>query len=430
MRVLFTTTNWKGVYYCLIPLGWALQAAGHEVRVLCAAEQAEPVSRAGLTPVPLLADFDMMSVERMSLFAQAMRTPDGPRPAAHPVTGVPVAELADYDPDADEAAFRHGYHEVLGRNCDQAVGFVRRWRPDLVVHDLMSMEGVVAARFSGVPAVYHSPGMFGPLETGLHDPTDAMSRHGLPGWDRSHLDYFIDPTPAAVAPEAGAALRLTTRYLPYNGPGSVPAWLLEPPARPRVVLIWGNSASGIFGPALPALRHAVEAVTDLGAELLLTAAPEQVRALGQLPDSVRVLTDFPLRLLLDNAEAVIHQGSVNPMMTAAGLPQLALALTDDQLVMGQRFAAGGSGLFLPGLDATGAEVRTAVATLIGDPRLREAAAAVGAEAARRPPVSALVPALEQLARTGLLTAADLAPVLPDAPAPHDKAHDTARTNPR
>ena len=414
MRVLFTATNWKGIYFCMVPLGWALQAAGHEVRVLCAPAQAAPISQAGLVPVPVLRGFEMMSVERMSRFAAAMRRSreGGPVPEAHPVTGVPVADLVDYDVDADERAFRAAYDRTMGLNCDTAVEFVRGWTPHLVVHDLMTLEGIVAARACGVPSVYHSPGMFGARETGLHDPTGAFARHGLPEWDRSQIDYLIDPTPAVVAPDAGRALRLPVRYVPYNGPGELPSWLLEPPARRRTCLIWGNSASGIFGTGIPALRHVVDAVLSHGSELVLTAAPDQVRALGDLPDTVRVLADFPLHLLLPSSDAVIHQGSVNPMMTAAGLPQLVLGLADDQVEMGRRFALGGSAVSLPGLTADRSRIREAVTTLLTDDRLRDAAKRIQADALTRPSVTHLVPLLERLARTGELTAADLPSTAP------------------
>ena len=72
MRVLFTTSNWAGHWFCLVPLGWALQAAGHEVRVTCAPAQAAAIGQAGLTPVPVTADADMMVVGRMTHFVAAV----------------------------------------------------------------------------------------------------------------------------------------------------------------------------------------------------------------------------------------------------------------------------------------------------------------------------------------------------------------------
>ncbi|MEU2287250.1 nucleotide disphospho-sugar-binding domain-containing protein [Streptomyces sp. NPDC013178] len=409
MRVLFTAANWKGIYFCMVPLGWALQAAGHEVRVACAEGQAQTIARAGLTPVPVLEGFELMQVERMARYAAAVRSPGefAAVPPVHPVTGRPVTDYAEFDVEAQQEEFKRAYDETMGRNCDAAVEFARAWRPQLVVHDLMTPEGVLAAEVTGVPSVFHSPGMFGSTEAGLHDPTGAFPRHGVHGWSRKKIGYAIDPSPDMMAPDMGSALRMPLRYVPYNGPGSMEPWMLQRPARPRVCLLWGNSASGIFGTGVPALRWAIDAVVAAGAELVLTAGAEQVAALGELPDGVRVLRDKPLHLLLPHCDAIIHQGSVNPMMTAAGLPQLILSLTDDQVEIGRRFAVGGSALLLPGLGATEEQMRDAVARLLTDGALREAAGRVRASVDGHPTGAALVPALERLARTGTLGAADL-----------------------
>ncbi|NEA44214.1 DUF1205 domain-containing protein [Streptomyces sp. SID11233] len=424
MRVLFTVTGWKGVYFSLIPLGWALQAAGHEVRVACPPSQAGALGGAGLVPAPVLEDFDTMRLERLARYAEAVRSPGtftGP-PPLHPLTGAPVKSLAEFDVAVQEPRIRAAHHAVLGRNCDAAAAFARVWRPDLVVHDLMTPEGVLAARVAGVPAVFHSPGMFGSQEAALADPTGAFERHGVAplgttppgqsapgpaGAGRGAVEYTIDPTPGSIAPPHGNALTLPVRYVPYNGPGHQEPWLLEPAPRTRVCLVWSNSARNIFGTEAPVLRHAVDAVLATGAELLLTASAEQAEALGPMPGSVRVLRDFPLRLLLPGCDALIHQGSVNPMMTGLGVPQLALGLTDDGVEIGRRFSRGGSGVALAGLEATAEDIHRAVARIVGDPEPRAAAAALEQENAQRPPLGRVVHRLERLARDGGLTEQDL-----------------------
>src|SRR4051794_14008526 len=126
MRVLFATTNWKGTYFCMIPLGWALQAAGHEVRVLCAPSQAGSVAKAGLIPVSTLGDIDMMMFERMERYAAAVNSPedfDDTVPLMHPVTIQPVQNLDEYDVEKNMAAW---WDETTGqqrRNRDAAVEF-------------------------------------------------------------------------------------------------------------------------------------------------------------------------------------------------------------------------------------------------------------------------------------------------------------------
>jgi hypothetical protein len=379
---------------------------------MCAPSQAEAINKAGLVTVPILEDIDMMRFERLARYAAAVNSPgevtDG-LPLLHPITGRPVTDLREYDVEANMAAFWAECGRTNDRNRDAAVAFARAWPPSLVVHDLMSLEGVLAARATGVPAVYHSPGMFGARETGLDDTTGAFARHGLPAWDRSHVEYVIDPTPPDLAPEMDGALRIPVRHVPYNGPGALEPWMLERPARPRVCLLWSNSVLQIFGPHVPSLRHVIDSVTARGAELVLTASPEQVGALGELPGSVRVLSDFPVHLLLETSDAIVHQGAGNAIMNGAvaGLPQLMLATTDDQLEMGKRYAKAGASVWLPGLTAAYEQVDEAVARLLGDPGMRTAARRIRSGIATRPPAAALVEPLERLARTGRLDRADL-----------------------
>ena len=71
MRVLFAVSNWPGHWASMVPLGWALQAAGHEVTVICTPCQARPVSSAGLMPVPVLEAMDMTVRGRLHNFRMA-----------------------------------------------------------------------------------------------------------------------------------------------------------------------------------------------------------------------------------------------------------------------------------------------------------------------------------------------------------------------
>nr|WP_181726596.1 hypothetical protein [Micromonospora provocatoris] len=53
-----STWGWRSHFYSLVPLGWALQAAGHEVRVASHPSMAATISTAGLAAVPLGEDVD------------------------------------------------------------------------------------------------------------------------------------------------------------------------------------------------------------------------------------------------------------------------------------------------------------------------------------------------------------------------------------
>lgn len=411
MRVLFTTTNWTGLYLCMVPLGWALQAAGHDVRVACSPEQSPKIITAGLTPVPVFRELDVARMERTERFADAARSGrpfDDAVPLLHPETAEPVTGTDAYDIETQEPLFEAECESVHEHNFDAAVRFARDWRPGLVVHDLMTPEGVLAAEVTGVPSVYHSLGMFGSVESCPPEPTGAFPRYGIDG-GRPPIRYIIDPTPDGLQSDQGAALRMRTRYLPYNGPGEMAAEIPAPPDRPRVCLLWSRSTARIFGNRVPAIRYAIEAVVSRGAELVLLGPRELVDALGDLPEGAHALPDAPLNLLLPDCAAIIHQGSGNPMMTGAvfGLPQLSMGITDDGLEMGRRFAASGAGLHLAGLNATRDEVAAAVARLLDDSSLVRAAARLRAEMEVRPTPLDLVAPLEHLARTGDLTIEDL-----------------------
>ncbi len=393
MRLLFTTSNWAGHYFCMIPLGWAAQAAGHEVRVVCAPAQAETIGRAGLVPVPVLESPDMMYMARLNLYAQVVegRTelPDLP---LHPVTGQRVSRLDEFDVAAAQRAFTGEYSDAVRISHLRTREFARGWRPDLVCHDVLAEEGALVAEELGVPSVYCAPGLFGTvdeelgLDLALRDLMNNIARPGVPAWGRDRITRVIDPSPPSAVPPLGAAVRMPVRYVPYNGPGTLPGWTLAPRDRPRVCVVWGRSATGIYGPDVPALREAVTAACGLGAEVVLTASPEQVRALGPLPDGVRVLENFPLHLLLAEADVLVHHGSDNCLMNGAvaGVPQLALALASDQIVFSRRLAATGAVIALEGLTAQPARIVTSLAALLDDPGPRAAAGRLRAETALAP----------------------------------------------
>jgi UDP:flavonoid glycosyltransferase YjiC (YdhE family) len=396
MRVLVTASNWTGHYFAVIPLAWAAQAAGHEVRVACAPSQAAAVAAAGLRPAAALDGPDTMHMVRMITYLDAVETAAAGGPPArmpvHPRLGRTVTALSDFDAAAAAPAFWKDTMDATRRSCDGAVALARDWRPDLVLHDLTSQEGALAARVTGVPAVLVMPGLIGSLETdpalflGPPDLTGSFPRYGVDPWHPDQVQTVIDPTPDEVAPPFGPARRLPVRYVPYNGAGIPPDWIARPPGGRRACVIWGNSATGMFGPDAPGLRAALAALRGLADEVVLTANAEQVAALGPLPGQVRVLCGCPLRLLLDHCDLVVHHGSVNCLMTAleAGVAQLALPLSAEQRAVSRRLARTGAVTVADGLAATKDELADCAAALLAGDASRQAATRLRAENAARP----------------------------------------------
>lgn len=385
MRVLFSTSNWMGHYFCMVPLGWALEAAGHEVRVTCTPEQAGAVSRTGLIPVPVLAGQDTMYQARMLRYLAVFQGDTSvPGPLPDPVTGIAVRDIGEFDIMTHIVPFAREAWQTVERSFDAIAAFTRAWRPELVVYDLLNDEGALAAAVAGVPGLAFGPGLMGTDEDpdtvgiGPGDPTGSFPRHGLPPWTRRDIGLFIDPSPSSMLPPIGASRRIGVRYIPYNGPGEFPQWTLAPRPRPLVCVLWGNGTSGTFGVQVPALRHAIDAATALGADVVLTANAEQVAALGPLPVNVRVLTNFPLHLILRASTVVVHPASSNGVMAAAaaGVPQLTLPLRSEALFIGPRVARSGAGISLAGATAEAAEIHSALHALLNEPSYAKAAAEV------------------------------------------------------
>ncbi|MBL1106868.1 DUF1205 domain-containing protein [Streptomyces sp. 5-8] len=418
MRVLFTVSDWPTHYFPMVPLGWALQAAGQEVRVACAPSQARTLERAGLTPVPVLGDLDMVFLSRFKnltdIKAGTWRYPG--LPGLHPDTGEELESLDGFDFAGYAQECKRRIAGETGKGLAGVLAFARAWQPDLVVHDRHSMDGIFAARALGVPHVAH---LWGPVGTEEDDPelhplpvdyTRAFPRHGLPEMGPGLVEYVIDPCPPSLAPPTGAT-RLPVRYVPYNGPGAMAPWALEPPARPRVCVLWSNSVGRTYGTASYLVPRVVGALAGQDLDIVLPVHPDDVATLGELPDNVRVVEQFPLHLLLPTCDAIVHHGGAGCVMTAAaaGVPQLALTFGPEQDADGSRLAATGAGRHVTGDRATPELIRSAVTALLSDPSYRAAAARLRTENGARPAPDRLVPVLEHLASTGRLPATPAAP---------------------
>ncbi|MFR9727680.1 nucleotide disphospho-sugar-binding domain-containing protein [Saccharopolyspora sp. MS10] len=411
MRVLFAVSAWPGHYFPMVPLGWALRAAGHEVRVLCAKSDVDPVTRAGLTPVPVLDGLDLLVGARMINLIGAYRGNwPYPAPPLHPETGEPL-DLAGFDFGAWHEGIRPELLDRATRSTDAAAAFARDWRPHLVVHDMMSLEGPLVARVTGVPDVLQ---LWGPVGTGDDyspvggaakaepavpvDTSGAFARHGVGEMGFHHVDHVLDPCPAAIRPTSREH-RVPVRYLPYNGPGAAPLDLPPRTGRPRVCVVWGRSATRTFGPVVNKMPQVVRAATALGSEVLLLASPADARECGPLPESVHVRTDLPLSLVLPGCDAVVHYGGGGATMTSvvAGVPQLALPCGFDQTAMAERITAAGAGLDLPNWAADEESTTAALERLVSEPAFAKSAAELATASAELPAPAEVVPALARLA---------------------------------
>ncbi|MFB9925556.1 nucleotide disphospho-sugar-binding domain-containing protein [Amycolatopsis halotolerans] len=429
MRVLFTVSSWRSHYFPMVPLGWALQAAGHEVRVACAPSESTHVTRAGLVPVPILAGTEQLLHAR---WLNAVQARGGQwryaSPPPHPETGEEVNDLDEIDLAGITARLRADGAAAAERSADSVVAFARDWRPALVVHDPVSFEGPLAGRVLDVPSVNHLWGPIGPEEmvlafagldetASIHDLvqfdgeyvlnrplTDALARFGLPETP-SGPGYVLDPCPASTEPGL-TAVRLPIRYLPYNGPGEEPDWLPElTPDRQRICVIWGNSSRQIFGSRALAVPPVVRALAETGAEVLVAANAADLAELGPLPPGVRPMENVPLHLVLPRCDLLVHHGGAGSVMTAlaTGVPQLAIPHGLDQHVIARRVEAAGVGRNIAAYEANENDIGKAALEILADPAYLRNAAEASRQLRERPAPSEAVGALEDLANHGTTT---------------------------
>ena len=388
LRVLMSSWGWRTHFYCLVAVGWALQAAGHEVRVASHPSMTEAITSAGLAAVPVGEDQD---------FARMLGSAIGRvRPLHHDGPGEIEPSIT-----ADGGTFRCA--EAM---LDDLVAFGREWQPDLVIWDPINLAAAVAAAVLKVPGVFHR---WGPDQLAVLrlDPDEVfgplVERYGLTPADVDpNGSLVLDPAPPPMqVPQARPGQPV--RFVPYNGHAIVPDWLPVPPRRPRVCVTAGSMMATVgFDSALD-LSVITRAVAELDVEVIVAAHPGDAARLGPVPDNVRV-AQAPLahRLVLPTCAAFVHQGGGSTTMTgiASGVPQLILPQVSDQHLNAERVAVTGAGMWLDPGQASAADIRDLTGELVHDGRWRESAATMSERVRQMPSPADVVPVLAELAAGG------------------------------
>jgi UDP:flavonoid glycosyltransferase YjiC (YdhE family) len=400
MKVLVCCWAWGSHYMPLVPLGWALRAAGHDVRVASQPGFARVITDSGLVAVPTGPDLDHAEVHRRVLRdLRLSAVPDAP----------PAGEsMAGWQPGPRERVRRvfgvfAAYAEAM---LDDLYGYARSWRPDLIVFDPTTYAAPLVASALDIPAVRHTHGV-----DVIHQAREVVPELLAPLAERlgiADLDIAgvatVDPCPPSIQIPSDLR-RLPVRYIPYNGPAVLPAWLLEPPGeKQRVCVTWGTSTTRFGDAGLFAPPMVVDAVRDLDVELVVALRDADVATFGPPPPGVRVVEGLALHLLLPTCRAVIHQGGNGTLLTAAwyGLPQLALPQLPDQTFHVRQFVTAGNSIAINREQRTAATVRTALQALLTEPGYRAAADRLHAEMLATPAPAQILPDLMALAGHNLI----------------------------
>ncbi|MDG4827783.1 activator-dependent family glycosyltransferase [Solwaraspora sp. WMMD1047] len=428
MRILFASYAEKTHFLGMVPLAWALQTAGHEVRVASQPELTDVITGAGLTAVPVGRNHNLHLVLRQSTALS--------RNLAAPGTGVSTDEDADFDfaenrPEVLTFEYvRDGYRHavpwwfrLVNRSMvEELTGYCRQWRPDLVIWEPVTFAGPIAATAIGVPhaRLMWSVDLFARMRGHLHrlnagqaaaDREDLLAdwlseqvgRHGGQFSEVMTTGHFtIDTTPDSLRHDPHLNLDLDLHYLPmrhipYNGPSTIPTWLRTPPTKPRIAITLGVSSTERLDGYAISVQEILDHLHDLDLDIIATLPPTQADQL-RIPTNTHVVPFAPLNALAPTCNAVIHHGGNGTYQTTltSGVPQLTFPRFFDGAIRADHVERQGAGITITNDAATGPRIRQAVQRLLGEPAFAHNAARLAAEMHALPTPNDLVPQIEEL----------------------------------
>lgn len=342
MRVLITVYPSHAHFWPVVPCAWALQSAGHEVRVASHARFAGSIKAAGLTPVAL-----------GDPLANEARTRPDARAPARPEEVRHFAEVLGLDDEGLEHWIAY-YQYLLNPISDyvrtdlpeagELIGFARTWRPDLMICDPTFASAPVAARVCGAA---HARMLIGPDYPGwsldrLAERKDEVRAAGLPENPQADLvrplaeaygvevddellygQFSLDPMPPGMRLPT-SAVTVPMRYVPYTGGELLPEWLYERPRQPRIALSLGESTRRVIKGDWGRSPKIIEAVADLDVEVIATLNSLQLEGIKTIPGNVRTIDWVPLTHLLPTCSAMIHHGGIGTFAVACAskVPQI------------------------------------------------------------------------------------------------------------
>jgi UDP:flavonoid glycosyltransferase YjiC (YdhE family) len=380
MRVLCTAVPGSGLFLPTVPLAWALLAAGHEVLLLNNGAGARAAAGAGLPVVDPLPERDLWA-EFVAAVAGMMK--DGR------MTSGGVARKPEGG----------GFAWFGEQMIDGMLPVARAFRPDLVITTAEQAAGRLLAADLGVPLVEQGIrlGWAGLDEHVVSSRRDAAAyleptrqRLGLPDVP-VHPVASIDVRPPSMGGLA-TDTQFLMRYVPYNESRVVPAWVTQPPTRPRVCLTLGTVLPALGG--VGALKGILADLSTMDVEVLLALGDIDISALEPLPANVHALGWMPLGALMPTCAAIVHHGGSATVATPLvhGVPQVSLPKFADQPMNAKLMADRGVGLTVAEPD----EVAAALTQVLEQPKFRDTAAEVRDEIAAQPSPAEVVGRLAEL----------------------------------
>ncbi len=412
MRIQFVPFPAPAHFALMVPLAWAFQNAGHDVRVMVPPNTIEMVTNTGLLAVPYGGPADLSQRETVL-------------PWIDKISGL------DSNGSTWDDSLRNlllvptvmylGASE-LKDTMGELIELSRAWGPDLVVWDTTATQAAVVARACGAASgrmiwgLDHVARMREAFvkrkeRDGVEDSIEILmgsllSQYGQTFDEQVVLgDCTINPLPI-VGEGPTHAPSVTMRQFAFAPVTEAPPWVLEPLSRPRVCLTLGRSVRDVsnspdYGISVEDL---FEAVTDLDIEVVATLNAAQLPENIKVPDNVRLVDYVPMNLLLPTCAAVIHHSGGTTMMAAIWhkVPQVIIppkAWGDPTLA--ELAADQGAAIIIPVAELTPGKLRDALLRVLDEPSFVTATNRMHAATLSLPSTNDAIPILEKLTREAI-----------------------------
>ncbi|TDC65379.1 DUF1205 domain-containing protein [Micromonospora sp. KC207] len=416
VRVMLMVFPTRTHIYGVAPIGWALRAAGHEVRFVVQHNPAEvePFLETGLDTMWFGDDFDLARHRRA---ARGLDSEGGMDSAYKISESRPEKYTDDYIRTVYDM-WAWALHWAAPESfLDDVLPFARWWRPDLVLWDPIVYAGPLIAQAVGAASMrmliaadqtarisFQYRDLMRRVDPAGREPdplvtwmSQWLDRHGCAFDERLRFGHAsIDPGPACIRYDLPVNY-VPVRFAPFNRPLPMPDWLLEKPARPRICVTLGVSARQVHGQEETSVASLLDGLADLDVEVVATLNAEQLADVPRLPDNVRAVDFVPLNELLAGCAAIVHQGGGATLGNAVvnGVPQLIIpGTTWAERVSALAQEKRGYGLFLELEEVTAEAVRHRVIRLLAEPSFLASAREVQQEMLATPAMHDIVPELE------------------------------------
>ncbi|GIF63667.1 glycosyl transferase [Asanoa ishikariensis] len=394
-KIVVCATPFQGHVTPVLTVAADLVGRGHEVVVYTGSRFADRVAAIGARFAPLPPDADLDDRELDSRYPVRATLPPGPAQLSFDFETFFVGQLP---------AQLCGLRELLATfPADVVIGELGFWSIPALSLTMAREERPTLVTLGVVPLLFQNeePPALAHLQRFAEATLESLGA-SLSGFALSapfrHTDHYLQLTvPSFEYPRDGlpAHIRFVGALPPHaGGQFDEPSWWPELSAgRPVVVVTQGTVArtdlTELVVPTVLALAD--QDVLVVGATAGEDGPDRVRRALGVVPDNLRLAGFVPFDRLLPHADVLVTNGGYGGVQTALyyGVPLVVAGASEDKPEVAARVAWSGTGVDLRTGRPEAADLRVAVRTVLDDPGYHDRAGIMAKEISRYDPFEAI-----------------------------------------